>query len=48
MSHGEHKLLVTGDSAIRLQRRDGLTTILFTARANLPWSGSLSVKPVSP
>jgi hypothetical protein len=49
LSQGEHQLLLTGDSAVRLQQRpDKLTTILFTARANLPWSGSLSVRPVSP
>ena len=48
LNQGEHSLLVTGDTPVRLQRQGGLTTILFLARANLPWSGSLSVKPVSP
>ncbi|HMA48648.1 MAG TPA: hypothetical protein VKP60_02780 [Magnetospirillaceae bacterium] len=45
LSQGEHHLLLTGDSALSVQRRDKLTTILFTARANLPWSGSLSLRP---
>jgi len=46
LSQAEHQLLLTGDSAVSLQRGDKLTTILFKARANLPWSGSLSVRPV--
>lgn len=47
LSQGEQRVLLSGDSAVSLQRGDTLTTILFKARANLPWSGSLSVRPVS-
>jgi hypothetical protein len=48
LSRDGHKLLLTGDSPVSLQRAGDQTTILFTARANLPWSGSLSLTPVSP
>ena len=48
LSQGEHQLLLAGDSPVSLHRGDKLTTILFTARANLPWSGSLSLRPVVP
>lgn len=45
LSRDDHRLLLTGDSAVGQKRQDELTTILFTARANLPWHGSLSVRP---
>ena len=52
LSRGDHRLRVSAEAPAALQpakRGDGsaLTVILFAARANLPWSGSLTVRPVS-
>jgi hypothetical protein len=48
LSRNEHRLLLSGDSAVSLKQADGLTTILFTARVNLPWHGSLALRPAAP
>lgn len=56
LSQGDHRLLLTGDAPAGVSsttRRNirgdefPLTVILFSARANLPWSGSLSLRPVT-
>jgi hypothetical protein len=48
LSRDGHQLLLSGDSAVSLKQNGPLTTILFTARANLPWQGSLSLRPAAP
>ncbi len=53
---GEHRLLLSGGTPVSLQpakrrslrgEEQPLTMILFAIRANLPWSGSLSLRPVT-
>lgn len=56
LSQGEQKLLLSGEGAVTLRqitrwnaRGDELplTMILFTVRANLPWNGSLALRPAA-
>ena len=47
LSHEGHRLLLSGDTPVSLRKTKNLTVILFALRANLPWSGSLTLRPVS-
>jgi len=47
LSHEGHRLLLSGDTPVSLQKTRHLTMILFATRANLPWSGRLTLRPVT-
>jgi hypothetical protein len=47
LSHGEHRLRLAAEGAISLQMAEGLTRIVVAVRPNLPWSGALTLQPVS-
>lgn len=47
LSHGEHRLRLAVEGAISLQAVNDVTQIVIAARANLPWTGVLTLRPVS-
>ena len=57
LTEGEHRLRLSGDAPVTLHpaklwtergEERPLTMILFATSANLPWSGALTLQPVSP
>jgi hypothetical protein len=46
LSQGEHRLRLVTEGTISLQPTYGPTQIIIAVRANLPWSGALTLEPV--
>lgn len=50
LSQGQHRLRLAAEGSISVQPakpEEGVTTIVIAVRANLPWSGALTLQPVS-
>lgn len=47
LSQGEHRIRLMAEGAISLEAVNGLTQIVIAVRANLPWTGVLTLQPVS-